>query len=69
MQRASSARVSDLSMEDGHEVIKIMNLIILIEEPMSRRRWEPLVGAREGVKKLIDWHVGEWSCASGILTP
>jgi UDP-glucuronate 4-epimerase len=31
--------------------------------------WEPRVGLREGVKKLIDWYAAERSWASGILTP
>lgn len=31
--------------------------------------WEPQVGLREGVKKLIDWYAAERSWASGILTP
>ncbi|HEY9152577.1 MAG TPA: NAD-dependent epimerase/dehydratase family protein [Anaerolineales bacterium] len=31
--------------------------------------WEPRVGLREGLKKLIDWYAAERSWASGILTP
>ena len=31
--------------------------------------WEPQVGLREGVKKLIDWYATERSWASGVLTP
>jgi UDP-glucuronate 4-epimerase len=31
--------------------------------------WEPRVGLREGVKKLIDWYAAERSWASEILTP
>ena len=31
--------------------------------------WEPRVGLREGVKKLIDWYAAERSWASGVLTP
>jgi nucleoside-diphosphate-sugar epimerase len=31
--------------------------------------WEPRVGLREGVKKLIEWYAAERSWASGILTP
>ena len=31
--------------------------------------WEPRVGLREGVKKLIAWYAAERSWASGILTP
>ena len=30
--------------------------------------WEPRVGMREGVKKLIDWYIAERSWAGGILT-
>ena len=31
--------------------------------------WEPRVGLREGVRKLIDWYLAERSWASEILTP
>ncbi len=31
--------------------------------------WEPCVGLREGVSKLIEWYAAERSWASGILTP
>ena len=31
--------------------------------------WEPRVGLREGVRKLIDWYVAERSWAGEILTP
>jgi UDP-glucuronate 4-epimerase len=31
--------------------------------------WEPRVGLREGVQKLVDWYAAERSWASGILTP
>lgn len=31
--------------------------------------WEPRVGLREGVKKLVDWYAAERSWASEILTP
>ncbi len=31
--------------------------------------WEPRVGLREGVSKLIEWYAAERSWASGILTP
>ena len=31
--------------------------------------WEPRVGLREGVKKLIDWYAAERSWASRVLTP
>ena len=31
--------------------------------------WEPRVGLREGVKKIVDWYAAERSWVSGILTP
>jgi nucleoside-diphosphate-sugar epimerase len=31
--------------------------------------WKPVVGLREGVKKIIEWYAAERSWASGILTP
>jgi nucleoside-diphosphate-sugar epimerase len=31
--------------------------------------WEPSVGLREGVKKLVEWYAAERSWVSGILTP
>jgi len=31
--------------------------------------WEPRMGLREGVRKLIDWYLAERSWASEILTP
>ncbi len=31
--------------------------------------WKPLVGLREGVKKIVDWYTAERSWVSGISTP
>ena len=31
--------------------------------------WEPRVGLREGVKKIVDWYAAERSWVSGVLTP
>jgi nucleoside-diphosphate-sugar epimerase len=31
--------------------------------------WEPRVGLREGVKKIVEWYAAERSWVSGILTP
>jgi nucleoside-diphosphate-sugar epimerase len=31
--------------------------------------WEPRVGLREGVKKIVEWYAAERSWVSGIMTP
>ena len=40
-----------------------------VSKAKSLLGWEPRVGLREGVSKLIEWYAAERSWASGILTP